>query len=165
MIPSTYTTILVNKAGASMKLSTKGRYGTRALMEMARHYGEGPLLLKNIAESQQISLQYLEHLIRPLVGAGIVKTTRGFKGGVWLGRPPSDIKLSETTRILEGDMSPVECIDNPETCTRSRTCATRDVWDEMKNAMYGVLDSTTLADLVKRQEIKEQKLECENYEI
>ena len=148
-----------------MKLSTKGRYGTRALLEMALHYGEGPLLLKDISEKQEISLQYLEHLISPLVKAGIVKTTRGFKGGVWLARPPAEIKLSETTRILEGDIAPVECINNPETCTRSHTCATRDVWDEMKQAMYGVLESTTLEDLVKRQEIKDRQPRCENYEI
>jgi len=148
-----------------MKLSTKGRYGTRALLEMARHYGEGPMLLKDIAERQQISLQYLEHLIGPLVSAGLVKTTRGFKGGVWLARPPAEIKLSETMQILEGDITPVECINNPGACTRSRTCATRDVWDEMKQAMYGVLDSTTLEDLVKRQEVKERPPQFGNYEI
>ena len=148
-----------------MKLSTKGRYGTRALLEMARHYGEGPILLKDISEKQEISLQYLEHLISPLVKAGIVKTTRGFKGGVWLARPPSEIRLSETMRILEGDIAPVECINNPASCTRSHTCATRDVWDEMKQAMYQVLESTTLKDLVKRQELKDKSAECENYEI
>lgn len=148
-----------------MKLSTKGRYGTRALLEMARHYGEGPLLLKDIAERQQISLQYLEHLIGPLVGAGLVKTTRGFKGGVWLARPPAEIKLSEAMQLLEGDITPVECINNPSVCTRSRMCATRDVWDEMKQAMYGVLASTTLEDLVKRQEVKENQSQSENYEI
>jgi Rrf2 family protein len=148
-----------------MKLSTKGRYGTRALLEMARHYGEGPMLLKDIAERQQISLQYLEHLIGPLVGAGLVKTTRGFKGGVWLARPPADIKLSEAMQILEGDITPVECINNPGACTRSRTCATRDVWDEMKQAMYGVLESTTLDDLVKRQEVKEHPPQFGSYEI
>ena len=148
-----------------MKLSTKGRYGTRALLEMARHYGEGPLLLKDIAERQQISLRYLEHLIGPLVGAGIVKTTRGFKGGVWLARPPAEIKLSETMQLLEGDITPVECINNPGACTRSRTCATRDVWDEMKQAMYSVLDATTLEDLVKRQEVKEHQPQGGSYEI
>jgi Rrf2 family protein len=148
-----------------MKLSTKGRYGTRALLEMAHHYGEGPLLLKDIAERQQISLRYLEHLIGPLVGAGIVKTTRGFKGGVWLARPPAEIKLSETMKLLEGDITPVECINNPGVCTRSRTCATRDVWDEMKQAMYGVLESTTLEDLVERQELKDRQPQGGNYEI
>jgi Rrf2 family cysteine metabolism transcriptional repressor len=148
-----------------MKLSTKGQYGTRALLEMARHYGEGPLLLKDIAERQQISLRYLEHLIGPLVGAGLVKTTRGFKGGVWLARPPGEIKLSEAMQLLEGDITPVECINNPGSCTRSRTCATRDVWDEMKQAINGVLEATTLEDLVKRQEVKERQPQSENYEI
>ncbi len=151
--------------GEAVKISTKGRYGTRALMEMARRYGEGPLLLKDISEKQDISLQYLEHLISPLVKAGIVKTTRGFKGGVWLARPPADIKLSETLRILEGDNFPVECVSNPGACDRSRTCAARDIWDEMKQAMYGVLESTTFEDLVKRQEIKDRQSKCENYEV
>jgi Rrf2 family protein len=100
-----------------------------------------------------------------LVGAGIVKTTRGFKGGVWLARPPAEIKLSETMQLLEGDITPVECINNPGACTRSRTCATRDVWDEMKQAMYSVLDATTLEDLVKRQEVKEHQPQGGSYEI
>ncbi len=148
-----------------MKLSTKGRYGTRALMEMAIHYGEGPMLLKDISEKQEISLQYLEHIISPLVKAGIVKTTRGFKGGVWLALPPSEIKLSDTTRILEGDLSPVECVNDPGSCKRSRECAPRDIWDEMTQAMYRVLESTTLQDLVKRQDIKDRQHQCETYEI
>ncbi len=138
-----------------MKLSTKGRYGTRALLEMARHYGEGPLLLKDISKRQQVSLQYLEHIVNSLVAAGLVKSTRGVKGGVWLARPPAEIKLSEAIHILEGDTSPTKCIEDPETCKRSCTCATRDVWSEIKTAIDGVLDSITLKDLVERQKIKE----------
>ena len=101
----------------------------------------------------------------PLVGAGLVKTTRGFKGGVWLARSPAEIKLSEAVQLLEGDIAPVECINNPGACTRSPMCATRDVWDEMKQAMYGVLEATTLDDLVKRQEIKERQPQGGSYEI
>ncbi len=112
--------------------------------------------LKDIAARQDVSLHYLEHLITPLIGAGIVRSTRGARGGIQLAKPPREIKLSEVIQLLEGSISPVECIDNPKTCTRSSGCATRDVWSEMKKAMDGVLESTTLQDLVDRQRNKEQ---------
>ncbi len=112
--------------------------------------------LKDIATRQEVSLHYLEHLIAPLIGAGIVRSTRGARGGIQLAKPPREIKLSEAIRLLEGSISLVECIDNPKTCPRSSACATRDVWSEMKKAMDGVLESTTLQDLVDRQRNKEQ---------
>jgi Rrf2 family transcriptional regulator, cysteine metabolism repressor len=138
-----------------MKLSTKGRYGTRALVELARRYGEGPVLLKDIAEQQQVSLQYLHHIVNSLVSAGLLKSTRGVGGGVWLARPPSEIKLSEVINVLEGETSPVRCVEDPETCKRSCTCAVRDVWTDIKVAVDGVLDSITLKDMVNRQKSKE----------
>jgi len=85
-----------------MKLSTRGRYGTRALLELALHQGEGPILLKDIARRQQISVQYLEHLITPLIAGGILRSTRGARGGVSLTRSPEQIKLSEVVQLLEG---------------------------------------------------------------
>ena len=146
-----------------MKLSTKGRYGTRALLELALHYREGPVPLKDIALRQHISLQYLAHLITHLVAAGIIRRTPGARGGVWLARPPEEIKLSEVIEILEGSIAPVECVNNPETCTRSEFCVTRDIWGELKQAMDGVLESTTLQDLVERQKRKEQPKEMMYY--
>lgn len=146
-----------------MKLSTKGQYGTRALLDLALHRGEGPVPLKDIAQRQDISLKYLEHLITPLIAAGIVRSTRGARGGVWLVRPPQEIKLSEVIQLLEGQIAPVECINNPESCPRSDLCATRDVWSELKKAMDGVLESTTLQDLVERQKSKEQPQEAMYY--
>ena len=110
-----------------MKLSTRGQYGTRALLELALHYGEGPVPLKDIARSQQISLQYLAHLITPLVAAGIMRSTPGARGGVWLAKSPQEIKLSEVLQLLEGSLAPVECINNPEACSRSDLCVTRDI--------------------------------------
>ncbi len=139
-----------------MKLSTRGRYGTQALLELALHQGEGPVLLKDIAQRQQISLQYLEHLITPLIAGGIVRSTRGAKGGVWLAKPPTEIRLSEAIQLLEGSIAPVECLDDPKYCSRSDLCVTRDIWDELKKAMDGVLESTTLQDLVERQKRKER---------
>ena len=142
-----------------MKLSTRGRYGTRLLLDLALHHGEGPVLLRDIAQRQQISLLYLEHLVTPLIVAGIARSARGVRGGVWLAKPPGEIKLSEVIRLLEGSIAPVECLNNPETCPRSKLCVTRDIWGEMKKAMNGVLESTTLQDLVERQKRKEQPRE------
>jgi Rrf2 family protein len=142
-----------------MKLSTKGRYGTRALLELALHYGEGPIPLKDVARSQQISLQYLEHIVTPLVAAGIIRSTPGARGGVWLAKPPHEIKLSEVIELLEGSIAPVECVNDPGYCSRSELCVTRDIWSEMKEVINGVLESTTLQDLVERQKRKGQSKE------
>ena len=139
-----------------MKLSTRGRYGTRALLELALHQGEGPVPLKDIAQRQQISLQYLEHLITPLIAAGIVLSTRGPRGGVSLAKPPEAVRLSEIIQLLEGSIAPAECVNNPGICVRSKLCVTRDIWGELKKVMNGVLESITLQDLVERQKRKEQ---------
>jgi len=137
-----------------MKLSTRARYGTRALLDLALHSGEGAVLLKDIARRQEISLPYLEHLITPLIAAGLVKSTRGARGGVLLLRPPSEIKLSEVVQLLEGSIAPADCVNNAEICHRSASCVTRDIWSEMKKVMNEVLESTTLQDLVERQRRK-----------
>ena len=146
-----------------MKLSTKGRYGTRALLDLALHWGDGPVPLKDVAQRQQISLQYLEHLITPLIAAGIVRSTRGARGGIWLVRPPQEIRLSEVIQLLEGSTALVECVGDPETCARSEFCAARDIWGELKKAINGVLESTTLQDLVERQKRKAQPKEAMYY--
>jgi len=139
-----------------MKLSTKGRYAARAMLDLALHYGEGPILLKNIAKRQQISERYLEHLIVSLKVAGLVNSIRGARGGFTLAKPPSQIRLSEIIQTVEGSIAPVECVDDPKVCSLADLCVTRDIWAEMKKAMSGVLESTTLQDLVQRQREKEQ---------
>jgi len=139
-----------------MKLSTKGRYGMRALLDLALHQGEGLVVLKDIARRQEVSLPYLEHLVAPLIAAGLVKSTRGARGGVLLLKPPSQIKLSEVVQLLEGSIALVDCVNDPKVCHRSASCVTRDIWIEMKKAMNQVLDSTTLQDLVERQRQKGQ---------
>ncbi len=146
-----------------MKLSTRGQYGTRALLDLALRQEERPVPLKDIAQRQQISLRYLEHLITPLIAGGIVRSTRGAGGGVSLARPPEEIRLSEVMQLLEGSIAPVECVSNPRICARSKLCATRDVWSELKQAMDGVLESTTLQNLVERQKRKEQPKEVMYY--
>ncbi len=138
-----------------MKLSTRGQYGTRALLDLALHHNEEPVLLKDIARRQQISLSYLEHLITPLIAGGILRSTRGPKGGVSLVKPPEGIELSEVIRLLEGSIALVECVNNPEICDRFEFCVTRDVWVELGEAMNKILECTTLQDLVERQKLKE----------
>ena len=139
-----------------MKLSTRARYGTRALLDVALNQGKGPVPLKDIAQRQQISLQYLEHLVTPLIAAGIIRSLRGARGGVWLAKSPQEIKLSEIIGLLEGSLAPVECVNDASYCPRSDFCVTREVWGEMKKAMNEILESTTLQDLVERQRRKEQ---------
>lgn len=146
-----------------MKLSTRGQYGTRALLDIALHQRERPVPLKDIAQRQQISLQYLEHLITPLIAGGIVRSTRGARGGIGLAKPPQEIKLSEVIGLLEGSIAPVECVNDPKYCSRSDSCVTRDIWAELEKAISGVLESTTLQDLVERQKRKEAPEEAMYY--
>jgi len=146
-----------------MRISTRGRYGIRALLDLAMRWGQGPVQLKDIAQNQEVSLQYLEHLVRPLIAAGLVRSMRGAHGGVWLAKPPEEIKLSEVIEALVGSIAPVECVDDPKVCDRSDRCATRDVWCDMKRVMDEVLESMTLQDLVIRQKAKEQQVEAMYY--
>jgi len=146
-----------------MKISTKGRYGTRALLDVALHQNESPVQLKAIAQRQQISLHYLEHIIAPLIAAGMLRSTRGARGGVSLGRSPQGIRLSEVVQVLEGSIAPAECVDDPNVCSRADLCVTRDIWAEMKGAMASVLESTTLQDLVERQREKQKSDVIEYY--
>ncbi len=139
-----------------MKLSTKGRYGTRAMLDVALHCAEGPVHLKDIARRQEVSKKYLEHLVARLETAGLLRSIRGAGGGMSLARPPSEIRLSEILETLEGPTAVVECVDNPERCPRSNRCATRDVWTEMEQLLGGFLESKTLEDLCRQQREKEQ---------
>ena len=139
-----------------MKLSTRAQYGTRALLDLALHKGEEPILLRDIAQRQQISPLYLGHLITPLITAGIIGSTRGQRGGVWLVKPPGEVRLNEVVQLLEGSTAPVECVNDSKACPRSDLCVTRDIWSELKQAIDEVLESTTLQDLVERQKRKDQ---------
>jgi Rrf2 family protein len=142
-----------------MKLSTKGQYGTRALLDLALRESDEPVPLRDTARRQEIPLQYLEHLITPLISAGIVRSVRGARGGIMLARPAAEIKLSDVIQALEGPIAPTECLNNPGVCDRVSFCVTRDVWDELKKAMEGVLEATTLKDLAERARKKLPPLE------
>jgi Rrf2 family iron-sulfur cluster assembly transcriptional regulator len=132
-----------------MKLSTRSRYGTRLMLDMAQNYQDGPLHLTSIANRQGISVKYLEQIIIPLKKAHYVKSVRGPKGGHVLARPPEEITVGEIVATLEDGMTLVECSERPEVCDRADTCITRHIWREAAQAMFAKLNSITLADLVK----------------
>ena len=134
-----------------MKLSTRSRYGTRLMLDMAQHYDRGPLHLAGIAQRQGISVKYLEQIIIPLKKAQLVKSVRGPKGGHILAKPPEAITVGEIVAVLEEGMNIVDCSNRPEVCERSETCLTRPIWRAAANAMFGKLHAITLADLVKTQ--------------
>jgi len=146
-----------------LKLSTRGKYGFRAMLELAINYGNGPIPLKNVSEQLDISQKYLEQLVAALKSAGLVKSVRGAHGGYALAKHPSEIKLSELIRTLEGSIAPSECVNDSEVCPRSKSCVTRSVWAKMKEAMNGVLESTTLQDLVEQQRTLGQNNEMMYY--
>ena len=137
-----------------MKLSTKSRYGTRAMMDIAMHSDGGSSMLRDIAERQAVSPKYLDHILSALRKAGLIKNTRGKGGGYSLTRPASRITMKDIIEAVDGSLAPVECVDNPSTCDRIHTCATRDVWEKLKGAMEDVLEATTLESLTERQEKK-----------
>jgi len=125
------------------------------MLELAIHYKDGPILLKDISKNQEVSLKYLGQLIMPLKIASLVKSTRGARGGYCLSRSPEKIKLGEIVNALEGKLCIVECIDSPEICDRSGKCAARDVWNELNHRMIDILNSYTLQDMVIAQTQKE----------
>ena len=137
-----------------MRLSTKGRYGTRAMLDLALNSSEGPVLLRDIAKRQEVSEKYLEHSISALRKAGLVRSIRGARGGYVLAKLPSQIRLSEIMEVLEGSMAPVECVDDPQVCQRAQLCVTRDIWAKMKEAIDNILGSITLQDMVEQQNRK-----------
>jgi len=139
-----------------MKFSTRGRYGLRALLDLAVHGGDGMTPLKDIARREELSLHYLERLMAPLIAAGLVTSMRGARGGVALSRSPAEITLSDVIEALEGSIAPTECAVDPSCCGRSGLCVSREVWSEMSRAIAGVLESMTLQDLADRQMEKGQ---------
>jgi len=138
-----------------MKISTKIRYGARAMLELASHYGEGPIELKEIARKEDISLKYLEQVINPLRAAGLVKSIRGSKGGYSLAKPPSQICLYDVVETLEGPLNLVECVHDSKVCQRTPLCVTRDIWKEVSDAISQIFCSVTLEDMVYRKKEKE----------
>jgi len=138
-----------------MKISTKGRYGLRAMMDIAMHAQNGtPVYLSDIVKRQEISAKYLEQIFATLHGAGLVNAVRGRKGGYLLTRPPENIRLKEIVTVLEGPCALVDCVANKAACARVEKCAARDIWTLLSNKMDELLSGFTLADLVRMQNEK-----------
>lgn len=130
-----------------MKLSTKGRYGVKAMVDLAINYGKEPISIKAISQRQHVSEYYLEQLFSPLRKSGLIKSIRGAQGGYVLNRDPKDIKISEIMYILEGPIEISDCVDG-SSCNNIDCCATRLLWEKIKHSIDSVMESVTLQDIV-----------------
>ena len=130
-----------------MKLSTKGRYGVKAMVDLAINYGNGPVSVKSISERQNISEYYLEQLFSLLRKAKLIKSVRGAQGGYVLNKLPEDILVSEIMQVLEGPIEVSDCLEE-DTCSNADCCATRVLWGRIKDSIDSVLESTSLKDVV-----------------
>lgn len=135
-----------------MKISTKGDYGIRALIELSHHFGEArPTQSGEIAARQKIPESYLEQLLTTLRRAGFIRSVRGPLGGHALVRTPADIRVSEVIEALEGSIMPIDCLEDGSNCAKAGGCAQREMWEAVRKAILDVLDNTTIADLAERE--------------
>ncbi|HXG35884.1 MAG TPA: Rrf2 family transcriptional regulator [Dehalococcoidia bacterium] len=136
-----------------MKVSTKGDYGIRALIELAHHCSDPrPLQSSEIAARQNIPESYLEQLLTTLRRAGFIRSVRGPQGGHLLIREPSELKISEVIQALEGELLPIDCLEEGSVCSRDGGCAQREMWEEVRSAVLHVLDNVTIADLAAKDQ-------------
>jgi len=131
-----------------MRLSTRSRYGVRMMFEFALKFNQGPVFLKDVATMQGISFKYLSKLVIPLKSAGLLQSVRGANGGYMLAKHPSEITIRMIVEKLEGDVSLVECTENPNVCRRNADCVARTIWKKADDAIMQVLDGITLQDMV-----------------
>jgi len=131
-----------------MRLSTRSRYGVRMMFEFALKFNQGPVFLKEVATMQGISFKYLSKLVIPLKSAGLLQSVRGANGGYMLAKHPSEITIRMIVEKLEGDVSLVECTENPNVCRRNVDCVARTIWKKADEAIMQVLDNITLQDMV-----------------
>jgi Rrf2 family cysteine metabolism transcriptional repressor len=139
-----------------MKLSTKGRYGVRAMVELASNYGGAPVSIKTISKKENLSEYYLEQLFSPLRRANIIRSIRGAQGGYVLCKPPNEITVGDIMTILEGPIEIADCIDGIE-CDNSDCCATKAVWEKIKDSIDSVMNSITLKNILDDNEIMKNK--------
>ena len=135
-----------------MKISTKGRYGLRILMDLALHQSEKPRLIRDIAKSQQISEKYISRLVIALRKAGMIRSVRGVNGGFHIAMKPEDITLLNVIEVMEGPLSIVDCVSAPKCCTHSKDCAPREVWCNLNENIRTLMSGTTLADILASYE-------------
>ena len=140
-----------------MKVSAKGRYGLRILLDVALHQERGPVALRDISRRQAISHKYLWQVIHPLQAAGLLRATRGARGGYVLARAPEEISIRDIVNILEGPISVVACITAPDTCERSVSCIAREAWAEIETKLNDAMRSITLKELIRRHKEQESR--------
>jgi Rrf2 family iron-sulfur cluster assembly transcriptional regulator len=135
-----------------MKLSTRSRYGTRLMLDLAEHGFDKFVQLKDVSKRQGVSLKYLEQIVIPLKRANYLVSARGAGGGYRLARPPGEITLGEIVALLEGGKSLAHCATNPEVCDRAQSCLTRNLWIETAEVLFEKLNSVTLSDLISNKD-------------
>jgi Rrf2 family protein len=142
-----------------IKLSTKGRYGTRLMLNLSRHYNDRKeaIILKSVSDEEEISIRYLEQIIIPLKISKLVKSIRGAGGGYTLARKPAEIKVSEILQALEGTCCLVDCVEDEDYCDRVNICATHDIWEKASTLLHDYFDKTTLQDLMTQEKKKKAK--------
>ena len=131
-----------------MKLTTRSRYGTRMMLDLAAHHDQGPTPLKEIAKRQDLSVKYLEQLIIPLKAAGLIRSVRGARGGYSLARKPETINVGQIIEVLEGGLTLVDCVGDPAICERDKQCPTRDIWLRMSQRLMEELSGLSLHDVL-----------------
>ncbi|MGA2531911.1 MAG: Rrf2 family transcriptional regulator [Candidatus Aminicenantales bacterium] len=135
-----------------MRLSTKGEYASRAMLELSLRYDEGSLHIREIAKAQNIPLRFLEQILLLLKRAGYLKSRKGQKGGYALAKPPAAISVAEVIRVMDGPLAPIDCVSvmAHETCPMEGTCGLRWLWKDVRDSVAGILEKTTFADLVTK---------------
>ena len=142
-----------------MKISTKGRYALRLMLDLALNYTGEYISIKSIAARQDISEKYLEQIITQLSRAGYVRSVRGAQGGYMLSKAPSEYTVGMILRVMEGSLAPVSCLDSEESsCDRVASCVTFEIWQQIQKAVEDVVDNITLADLVTRYQEKNEPI-------
>jgi len=131
-----------------MKLSTRGRYGTRLMVELAKHYGKGPITMGIISKNQNIPIKYLEQIIIPLKRAKLIKSVRGPKGGHMLAKSPGKISVWEILSVVEGKLSLIDCVVDDSACESSAECLIRPVWGEAYASMKKIFEETSLKSVI-----------------
>lgn len=142
-----------------MRFSTTFRYGARAMVQLAATQPERAVSVREVGQQQGISPKYLEHILQALKAAGLVQAVHGKQGGYVLAKPPGSITLKDLYESLVGSLAPVDCVNNPELCPMHDSCPTRDTWVDVKEAVEGVLERTTVQELVDRKRRKAASLE------
>ncbi|MDD5131634.1 MAG: Rrf2 family transcriptional regulator [bacterium] len=150
-----------------MKISFRGDYALKAILDLALHYDQGLVKIQDIARRQDIPLKYLEQILLSLKGAGYVNSQRGAKGGYYLAKEPKMIKIGEIIRFMEGPVSPITCVSKScyKKCTEEADCVFRPIWDKIRLMTEGIVDKTTFADLCRKYEKKHHNQELEMYYI